>query len=354
MNTSVQRRLIHAVLPIATGAALMFSIPTSAAEIDFKVGTSWNENFPMKALLEDILKPNLDAYSDGRISTEVHMSGTLCSQKTCVEQVKLGQLDIGTSSVSNYGGFHKTLEILTLPYIFSDNEAAQKILSEFLFDELQQKSSEEDNMKVLAVVPFLGFRQLETNVGPIREPKDLNGVKIRVTTSPLDGALLRAWGAVSTPIAWSETYDAIQQKVVSGLYVQQPVHAMMKFHEVTKYVTLTDGAWTPMMIFMDRNRFEELPVWAQEAVDKAAADIREQSFAIDQEYIKNIGEANADKAEFYTPTAEEATEWRNASAEAWLVASKLKLYDPALARRILESQSGTEEFVSQLDELGVL
>ena len=109
-----------------------------------------------------------------------------------------------------------------------------------------------------------------------------------------------------------------------------------------------------MMIFMDKNRFEKLPVWAQEAVDKAAADIREQSFAIDQEYIKNIGEANADKAEFYTPTAEEASEWRNASAKAWLVASKLKLYDPALARRILESQSGTEEFITQLDELGVL
>ncbi len=209
-------------------------------------------------------------------------------------------------------------------------------------------------MKILAVVPFLGFRQLETNVGVIRTPKDLRGVKIRVTKSPLDGALLRAWGAVSTPVAWAETYDAIQQKVVRGLYIQKSVHAMMKFHEVSKYVTLTGGAWTPMVIFMDQKRFEKLPQWARDAVDKAAADLRNQSFAIDQKYAAKMGAKNVPKVDYYQPTAEEMAQWRNAAAKAWLVARKLKLYDPAMARRILDAQSGMDGFISQLDKTGAL
>jgi TRAP-type C4-dicarboxylate transport system substrate-binding protein len=351
---ATQQHLLRALALLFAGATLAWSAGLSAAEITLKTGTSWNDKFPMKAMLKDVLKPKLEAYSDGRLTADIHMAKSLCSEKTCVEQVKLGQIDIGTASVSNYGGFHKTYEVLTLPYIFADDASAQNVLDGFLFDELNETSVSKDKMKILAVVPFLGFRQLETNVGVIRTPADLRGIKIRVTKSPLDGALLRAWGAVSTPVAWAETYDAVQQKVVRGLYIQKSVHAMMKFHEVSKYVTLTGGAWTPMVIFMDQKRFERLPQWAQDAVDKAAADLRDQSFAIDQKYAAKMGAKNVAKVDYYQPTAEEMAQWRNAAAKAWLIAKKLKLYDATMARRILDAQSGMDGFINQLETIGAL
>lgn len=346
-----KKRLLSLVI---IGAAALWASGATAAEIVLKTGTSWNDKFPMKAMLHDVLKPMLEKHSDGRLTTEIHMAKSVCSEKTCVEQVKLGQIDIGTASVSNYGGFHKTYEILTLPYIFADDASAQKVLDGFLFDELNKKSVEGDKMKILAVVPFLGFRHLETNVGEIKTPKDLKGVKIRVTKSPLDGALLRAWGAVSTPIAWSETYDAVQQKVVRGLYIQKPVHAMMKFHEVSPNVTLTGGAWTPMVIFMDGKRFNKLPKWAQEAVEKAAADLRAKAFGIDQSYTAKMGSNNLPKVKYYQPNDEEMAQWRKASSKAWLIGKKLNLYDPALARRILDSQEGLGDFKKELEKIGAL
>ena len=353
MNTigNIRKGLLALVL---AGTAALWSQGLSAAEIVLKTGTSWNDKFPMKAMLKDVLKPKLEEHSGGRISLDVHMAKSLCSEKTCVEQVKLGQTDIGTASVANYGGFHKTYEILTLPYIFKDDAAAEKVLSSFLFDELNKISVERDRMKILAVVPFLGFRHLQTNVGVIKTPKDLRGVKIRVTKSPLDGALLKSWGAVTTPVAWAETYDAVQQKVVRGLYIPKSIHAMMKFHEVSPYVTMTGGAWTPMIIFMDMKRFEGLPDWAQQALDKAAADLRGKVFAIDAEYSAKLGRENKAKVNYYTPSEAELGQWRRASARAWLVGKKLKLYDPKLARRILESQAGLEDLVKELERLGAL
>ncbi len=261
---------------------------------------------------------------------------------------------IGTASAANYGGFHKTFEVMALPYIFKDDASAQKVLDDYLFETLDKISTEHDKMKVLAVVPFLGFRQLETNVGEIRTPKDLKGTKIRVTKSPLDGALLRSWGAVTTPVAWAETYDAVQQKVVRGLYVQKSVHAMMKFHEVAPYVTLTGGAWTPMLVFMDLKKFNSLPKWGQEALDKAAADLRSKVFEIDARYAAKMGAENVGKVNYYSPEDAELDEWRNASARAWLVGKKLKLYEVDQALKILNSQSGLESFVEQLKKVRAL
>ena len=339
---------------IAGSFMLFSSMGAQAAEITLTVGTSWNDKFPMKAMLQDVLKPKLEELSEGRLSLEIHMAKSLCSENTCVEQVKFGQTDIGTASVSNYGGFHKTYEILTLPYLFNSDADAERVLESFLFDELDQISIARDKMKVLAIVPLLGFRHLQTNVGEIKTPSDLKGVKIRVTKSPLDGALLRAWGAVATPIPWAETYDAVQQKVVRGLYIQNPVHAMMKFHEVSEHVTLTGGAWTPMVIFMDLKRFNGLPDWARKAIDTAASDLRSKAFKIDAEYMVNMGAENTARVNYYQPTDKEMEQWRSAATRSWLVGNKLKLYDRALARRILETQDGLGSMIEELKKIGAL
>ncbi len=340
---------------IIVGALTVFAtVGAQSAEITLKVGTSWNDKFPMKAMLKDVLKPKLEELTGGRLSLEIHMAKSLCSEKTCVEQVKLGQTDIGTASVSNYGGFHKTYEVLTLPYIFKTDVDAQKVLDGFLFDELDKISMAKDKMKILAVVPLLGFRNLETNVGVIKTLADLRNVKVRVTKSPLDGALLRSWGAIATPVAWAETYDAIQQKVVRGLYIQKSVHAMMKFHEVSKFVTLTGGAWTPMVIFMDLKRFQGLPGWAQKAINAASADLRAKAFKIDAGYAAKMGANNIAKINYYQPTDTEMAQWRKAASKSWLVGKKLKLYDPAMARRILDAQGGLGGMIEELKKIGAL
>ena len=350
-STRTNRSLLLAASAVAL---LAMSTAATAAEIVLKTGTSWNDKFPMSEMLKKVLKPAMEKHSGGKLSMDIHMAKSLCSEKTCVEQIKLGQTDIGTASVANYGGFHKTYEILTLPYIFKNDAAAQKVLEGFLFDALDKISTARDKMKILAVVPLLGFRNLETNVGVIKTPKDLKGVKIRVTKSPLDGALLRSWGAVATPVAWAETYDAVQQKVVRGLYIQKSVHAMMKFHEVSKYVTMTGGAWTPMVIFMSMKKYSGLPDWARSAVDKAAADLRAKAFAIDAKYAAKMGSKNLHKVNYYTPKDSEMAQWRAAATKAWLVGKKLKLYDPKLARRILEAQAGLGGMIKQLEKIGAL
>lgn len=343
-------------IPVLAGLAIAVfaGAGAMAAEITLKVGTSWNDKFPMAYMLNDFLKPRLEQYTDGRLTLDVHLANSLCSEKTCVEQVKLGQTDIGTASIANYGGFSTTFEVLTLPYIFRDNDSAKKILDGFLVEQLSAQAIEVDKLKVIAVVPLLGFRHLQTNIGVIKTPSDLKGFKIRVTKSPLDGALLRSWGAVATPVDWAETYDAVQQKVVRGLYIQKPVHTMMKFNEVAPYVTLTGGAFTPMIIFMDIDRFKKLPDWAQSAITRASSELQANAFEIDEEYAKKLGAKVVGNVEYYTPTESEMNQWRASAAQAWVLGKGMNLYDPALARRILNEQGDMDAFIAELEKAGAL
>jgi len=45
--------------------------------------------------------------------------------------------------------------------------------------------------------------------------------------------------------------------------------------------------------------------------------------------------------EYYTPTSNEMAQWRQAAAKAWVVSKRMKLYDTALARRVLATQDAS-------------
>jgi TRAP-type C4-dicarboxylate transport system substrate-binding protein len=342
---------------------LSLALPSSAVaapEVVLKGGTSFAKGFALPYMLTEFLKPRLEKYSNGRLSLEAHIAGSLCNEKSCVEQVKLGQADLATVSIANYGGFGKTFELLTLPYIFADTPSAKKVMDQFLAKELHTLGEKNENLKVLAIVPMLGFRALQHNLGKlVKTPADIKNIKIRVTKSPLDGALLRAWGAAATPVDWSETYDAIHQKVARGLYIPQGIYVKMKFNEVAPQVTLTGGAWTPMMFFMDLKRYQKLPDWARAAIDKAADELQAAAFDIDAKFeaetdaiVQNA--IKAGKVTVYQPTSDELKQWSKAAAQSWLIAKKLGLYDTKLTRRILEAQPEQKEFLAELTKIGAL
>lgn len=346
------------ILAIAFGV----STPIAAAdpEITLKGGTSFSKAFALPYMMTDVLKPKFEEYTKGRLSLESHVAGSLCNEKSCVEQVKLGQTDLASVSIANYGGFSKTFEILTLPYVFADTPSAKKVMTTFLAGELRRRAEKEDKIKMIAVVPMLGFRALQHNLDrTIKTPNDIRNVKIRVTKSPLDGGLLRSWGATAVPVDWSDTYDAVRQKVARGLYLPQGIYVLMKFNEVAPKVTMTSGAWTPMMFFMDINRYNKLPDWARAAVDKASDDLQTAAFDIDDKYQAKANETidaaqKAGKIEVYKPTDAEMKQWRKTAAQSWLIGKKLNLYDPKLALRVLQAQDGQEEFIAELKKIGAL
>lgn len=343
-------KILAAAVALTAGLGLG-ATAVSAQEITLRAGTSMPPPMSLSHMLVEVLAPRLSELTDGRLVLEVSLAGALCSEASCVEQVSLGQVDMATVSVANYGGFGSTFEVLTLPYLFQSDASAESVFNDFLIEEMAAQGSTNEDLKVIAIVPMFGFRSLQVTDENVRVPDDMNGIKIRVTTSPLDAALIDAWGGTPVPVAWGPTFEALQTNLVDGTYVQNAMYLARTFDSVATHVVQTGGAYTPMMFFMSQDTFNGLPDWAQEAINTASAELQAQAFEIDAEFISRF-EARIGDIDVYTPTPDELVLWQTAALQAWSVADGL--YDPALARRILEAQDGTEAVIAELERLGAL
>jgi tripartite ATP-independent transporter DctP family solute receptor len=104
-----------------------------------------------------------------------------------------------------------------------------------------------------------GFRQITTSSKPIATTEDLNGLKLRVPVSPLWIAMFRALGASPTSINWSETYSALQTKLVDGQENSLSVISTAKLYEVQKYCSLTNHMWDGFWCLANKRAWQLLP-----------------------------------------------------------------------------------------------
>ena len=321
-------------------AAVLALSPTQAQEkIKLTVGTAASPAWSLGEAVVNVLKPGLEKHSNGRIELVVHDKGSLCSEHGCFEQMKLGQIDIATVSSGNVGAFGTTFDIINLPYLFKDDASADRILNGWLAAELGKRAEKEMKVHTIALIPVGGFRNVVNTEREVRVPADLKGLKIRVTKSPTEFNLVKAWGAVPVPYDWAQLYEGLQSRVVQGMYLQDTFTAAGKFTEVVKHVTAVGAAFSAHPILMDLDRYQKLPAWAREAIDKTGADLMRQGLALDLAWQKRAVGAMTGKVTVYTPTEKEIALWHTGAKDAWVAVRKT--YDPKLARRILEEQNQT-------------
>lgn len=333
--TSLARFLIAALASVALAA------PAAAQPaLKLTLGTQANDSMSIGKGLAEVFKPAVEKYSNGRIQLDLRGNGALCSEQNCVEQMRLGQVDIATVSSGNVGSFGTTFDLINLPYIFKDNASAERIFNQWLVKELAQRSEKELKMHLIALIPVGGFRNIDTTKKQIKVPDDLKGIKIRVTKSPTEFNLVKAWGAAPIPYDWTQLYEGLQSGVVEGMYLQDTFTVTGKFTEVIKHITEVNAAYSAHPILMDLDRYRKLPDWARQAIDKAGADLMAKAFAYDVRWQEDAAKMMKGKADVYVPTDKEMALWHKGAVAAWV--SVKGTYDPALARRILQEQGQTD------------
>ena len=87
-------------------------------------------------------------------------------------------------------------------------------------------------------------------------------------------ALIRAFGASATPIAFGELYTALQQGVVDGAENNPPSFHLARHYEVCKYYSLDEHTSVPDVVIVSTHFWNSLTPpqqqWLQEAADESA------------------------------------------------------------------------------------
>lgn len=333
-------------------SAMALSAGGASAEKVLKLGTVGFIGMPIGDAIDQALIPTLAEVSGGKLKIEPHYRKSLCSEQSCGEQANQGLLALWTSSTANFGNFGTALAIFDLPYIFKSIEDADRISSEWLAEQQCQIAADEAGHVCLTVYSSGGFRQLGNAHGPVHVPGDMEGIKWRVTKSPIEYTLVKNWGAVPVPYDWAQLYQGLQTGVVSGQYVATPWQHVAKLHEVAPYFTEIGGSWSGNQLSIDKRQYDALTDEEKGWLHTAAKAFGQKVQELDRAWVE-AGETEIKKTakEWYVPTEEELTQWRAGAIDAWLNAKGT--YDPATARRVLEEQ-GMTGFIAQLEEAGAL
>jgi tripartite ATP-independent transporter DctP family solute receptor len=126
--------------------------------------------------------------------------------------------------------------VINYPFLFKDYEQVDSILDGPLGAELL-KSLESSGFKGLCFSEN-GFRNLTNNRYPVKNPEDIQGLKIRVMASAIHKAIWQSLGANPTPMPWP-IYTELEQGVIDGQENPLWVMEIYKFYEIQKYMTLT-------------------------------------------------------------------------------------------------------------------
>ena len=118
------------------------------------------------------------------------------------------------------------------------------------------------------------------NVRPVEKPDDVKGVKYRVMQNPVFIGMFSSLGGNAVPMAWGETFTAVQQGAIDGLEIPLAVIDQNKYFEVTKYLSITNHTYSAIPLLMSKRAFDKLPDDLKKVViDSAAAATKAQRAA---------------------------------------------------------------------------
>nr|WP_168217574.1 TRAP transporter substrate-binding protein [Paracoccus liaowanqingii] len=219
----------------------------------------------------------IDALSDGAFEIALRPAGALGGERDVIEGMQIGTVELVISSTGPIGNFVPEIYALDFPFLFDDYASAHAVLDGEIGQELLA-SFEPHGIIGLAWAEN-GFRHITNSVRPIREPADLEGLKLRTMENEVHIAAFRAAGAAPTPMSWTEVLTSLQQGTIDGQENPIPIVTANNMWEIQDNISLTGHVYSPAVVAMSAIHWgtltEEQQGWFVEAAQAAAAASRE-------------------------------------------------------------------------------
>ena len=241
----------------------------------------------------------------GKVKVEVYANSTLYKDKEEMEALQIGAVQMLAPSLAKFGPLGvREFELFDLPFIFDSEVDLHKVttgpVGRMLFNKLETRG-----IKGLAYWDN-GFKVMSAN-RPLKMPEDYKGLKMRIQSSKVLEAQMRAVGALPQVMAFSEVYQALQTGVVDGTENPPSNLYTQKMFEVQKHVSITNHGYLGYAVITNKKFWDELPADVRGQLEKAMEEASTYANKIAQEENdSSMAKVKASgKTDVYTPTAQE-------------------------------------------------
>jgi C4-dicarboxylate-binding protein DctP len=292
------------LLVVAVSALLAFAGSASAQQpIVIKFSHVVAVDTP-KGKGAEYFKKLAEERTKGRVKVEVYPNSQLYKDGEEMEALQLGSVQMLAPSVAKFGPLGaREFEVFDLPYIFDSFAELHKVtegaVGKKLFKKLETKS--------ITGLAFWdnGFKDFSANRA-LRLPSDVKGLKMRIQSSNVLDAEIRALGGLPQKMAFSEVYQGLQTGVVDGTENPPSNFYTQKMHEVQKFLTLTDHGVIEYAVIVNKPFWDGLPADIRTTLE-GANDIAKKENDDALEAVRKSG-----KTEIITLTAAQKAEWKKA------------------------------------------
>ena len=271
-----RKHALNAVAAIA--AAVLMPLSVAAQQIDktvLKLGwtTSDGAQDPY-AVGARAFKEAVERSTGGAVEVQLFPNRALGDERQMLEGMRFGTVDAGVITNAVIAQIEPAYQLLDLPFLFSDEAQAHKVLDGAVGDELKKRLAARN----IVLLGFMegGFRNMINNKRPVLTPADVEGVKYRVMQNPVFIDMFNSLGGAAVPMAWGETFTAVQQGTIDGLEIPVAVIDANKYYEVTKFLSLTNHTYSMIGLVMSKRALDKLPPERRSAVLAAARTATEQ------------------------------------------------------------------------------
>lgn len=265
-----------------------------------------------KGRAADHFKKLAEERSKGRVKVEVYPNSQLYKDREEMEALQLGAVQMLAPSLAKFGPLGvRSFELFDLPYIFPNKETLYRVMD----GDIGKKLFGLLDAKGITGLGFWdnGFKQMSANK-PLRTLEDFKGLKLRIQSSKVLEAQMKALGANPQVMAFSEVYQALQQGVVDG--TENPMSNLytQKMHEVQKHLTLSDHGYLGYAVIVNKKFWDDLPADLRDTLNKAMAEttVFERKIAQEEndEALANVKKAGT--TQIYTLPYKDRVVWQQA------------------------------------------
>ena len=193
------------------------------------------------------------------MSVEIFPASQLGGDADRIASVQSGDIDIDIQGASALAAVYEPVGVVDAAYAFEDGDHLVSFFQSEAADQLKEDFLDASGVHIEGAWS-VGARQFTANE-PIREPADLDGLRMRFPGSPQFLLNAEALGAKATEVAYEELYLALQQGVVDGQ--ENPITNIdaSNLVEVQDYISMSSHAQNSNLIVVG-------PVWDELSEDQ--------------------------------------------------------------------------------------
>ncbi len=326
---------------LGTVAAAMVATSAMAAEYTLKFSHVVSDNTP-KGKAARFFEKRLEELSGGKIDVQVYPSSQLYKDNAVLKAIRLDSVQMAAPSFSKFGKIVPNLALFDLPFLFKDIDHLHRVQDGDVGTKLKAMVTK----KGIVALSFWDnhFKQLSSSKKALIKPEDAAGQKFRIMSSKVLEAQFKAVGANPQMMPFSEVYSGLQQGVIDGQENTNSNIFTKKFHEVQKYLTVTNHGYLGYLVVMSKKFWKSLPKDLQKNVVQAmneatqkereyAEELNTKQFNLIKEYAEKTG-----KLEIITLTAEQRQAWADAVSKIYPEFYSDKLIGEELIKKTLATE----------------